>query len=173
MSKTFITSDHHFCHANFLTFKNSAGEQLRKFSSVEEMDEYMVSQWNDKVSKNDSVYHLGDLCFHNRLLDSIMPRLNGQKKVLIKGNHDRLKVSQYMKYFNDIRAYDRLDNFILSHVPIHPESLGRSKGNIHGHVHANTLSDLRYFNVCVDVWDYAPVDFELIRRAFDLRGLNE
>ena len=53
MSKTFLTSDTHFSHANFLKFVDGDGDIIRKFDSVEEMDDIMVDRWNEKVSKND------------------------------------------------------------------------------------------------------------------------
>ena len=54
------------------------------------MEDRMVKNWNSVVSKNDTVYILGDFCWSKddeewiRILD----RLTGNK-VLIKGNHDK------------------------------------------------------------------------------------
>lgn len=79
MHRIFVTSDHHFSHKDFITFTNDDGELIRKFDSVEEMDELMIENWNRVVSENDKVYHLGDLCFSTFSLNSIMPRLNGRK----------------------------------------------------------------------------------------------
>jgi len=164
--KTFLISDHHWGHSNILTFKRHDGSPLRQFGSCVEMDEYMIECWNKTISPIDKVYHLGDVCFHNRVLDAILPRLNGSK-ILIKGNHDNLEVSQYMKYFKDIRAYDRLDTFVLSHIPIHQESISnKTTANIHGHTHYRCLDDTRYFNVSVEARDYFPVDFESIRSYY-------
>ena len=42
----------------------------------------------------------------------------------------------------------------------------RWKGNIHGHVHANTLSDSLYINVSVENINYTPIDFEEIKERF-------
>ena len=164
--KTFLISDTHFGHANILTFKNSDGTPVRDFSSLEEMNETMVERWNSAVSPGDKVYHLGDVLFTKKWLDIILPRLNGTK-VLIKGNHDNLKLSQYQQYFKDVRAYWVLDKLVLSHVPIHPESLSRWKANIHGHLHNNSLNDPMYFNVSVEKINYTPVDFEYIRSIYE------
>lgn len=80
----YFTSDLHFGHKNIIKYED------RPFSSVEEMDEFLIYKWNSKVGKNDEVYILGDFGFvsgtrANELLD----RLNG-KKFLIKGNHDSM-----------------------------------------------------------------------------------
>ena len=168
MSKTFLISDTHFGHANILTFLDGDGKVLRDFSSVEEMDETMVDNWNKTVSNKDKVYHLGDVLFSNRVLQTIMPRLNGTK-ILIKGNHDNLKLSQYQQFFKDIRSYHILDKFVLSHIPIHPDSLYRWKANLHGHLHNNILDDERYMNLSVERINYTPKDFEEIREYFNPR----
>ena len=150
-----------------LNFTNSNGSKLRVFDDVEHMNETMVENWNKTVTQNDKVYHLGDVGFKSfSALKSIMDRLNG-KKILIKGNHDNLKLSQYAQMFSDVRAYHVLDGMVLSHIPIHPDSLNRWKANIHGHLHNNILEDNRYFNVSVERIDYAPIDFERIRSLFN------
>ena len=166
MSKTFLISDTHFGHANILTFKKQNGDPLRSFHNIVEHDEHLIEQWNKTVSPNDKVYHLGDVGFKNfTALGVILSRLNGTK-VLIKGNHDNFKLSQYQQYFKDVRASHQLDKFILTHIPIHPQSIGRWKANIHGHLHANTLDDPRYFNVSVEQINYTPLDFEFIRSRY-------
>lgn len=167
----FLISDTHFSHSNILTFLNPDGSRLRSFDSVAEMDETMVENWNKVVKPNDRVYHLGDVCFKNAYLQAIMPRLNGTK-VLIKGNHDELKPSQYLQYFKDIRACSILDKFLLTHIPIHPDSLSRWKANIHGHLHSNVVKlpdgtpDKRYINVSCEQINYTPIPFETIRGRY-------
>lgn len=166
--KTFLIGDTHFGHRNILSFKKKDGSMLRPyFSSIEEHDEYLISQWNKTVSVGDKVYHLGDVGFKNfTQLKLIFDRLNGTK-VLIKGNHDNFKLNQYAQIFKDVRGSHQLDKFILTHIPVHPSSLDRWVANIHGHVHSNTLDDFRYVNVSVEnLDDYTPIDFELIRKKF-------
>ena len=166
MTKTFLISDTHFGHENILNFKTAEGNLLRKFSDIHHHDEFMISNWNKTVGPEDKVYHLGDVGFisFTRMKD-IFDRLNGTK-ILIKGNHDNYKLSQYAQIFKDVRAYHVLDRFVLSHVPIHPYSLDRWKANIHGHLHSNKLDDPKYINICVEHTHYTPVDFESIRRDY-------
>ena len=167
MAKTFLISDTHFGHANILTFKRQDGSPLREFPDIDTHDEYLIQQWNKTVSLNDKVYHLGDVgCKSFSKLGAILERLNGTK-VLIKGNHDGFKLSQYAQYFKDIRGSHQLDKFILTHIPIHPQSLSRWKANIHGHLHANVVDDPRYINVAVEQINYTPIDFEEIRSKFN------
>lgn len=166
--KTFLIGDTHFGHRNILTFKKADGSPLRpNFSSIEEHDEYLIDRWNATVKPEDKVYHVGDVGFKSfSQLKLIFDRLNGTK-VLIKGNHDNFKLSQYSQFFKDIRGSHQLDKFILTHIPIHPDSLSRWRANIHGHMHSYKLDDSRYYNVSVEqLDDYAPIDFEKIRSVY-------
>jgi calcineurin-like phosphoesterase family protein len=168
MSRTFLISDTHFGHSNILTFKKKDGSFLRPdFKNIKDHDLELIKRWNYVVKPEDKVYHLGDVGLSNfPHIKNIFDALNGNK-VLIKGNHDNLKLSQYAQIFRDIRAYHILDKIILSHVPIHPESLSRWKGNVHGHLHENKLEDSRYMNICVEHTNFTPIDFEEVREYFN------
>lgn len=82
MGRVFFTADHHFGHANILKYEGG-----RRFQSVEQMDEYLVEQWNGTVGHDDLVYCLGDLSMKQAVLENILPRLRGEK-ILVVGNHD-------------------------------------------------------------------------------------
>ena len=182
MPATFLTSDTHFGHAGVCRFlRNDGVTKLRPWDTPEEMDEEMVKRWNERVRPKDKVYHLGDVVINRRALD-IMSRLNGDK-VLIRGNHDIFKLEDYTKYFRDVRGYHVMSGMILSHIPIHEESIGRFGVNVHGHLHANRVMrkaestmefmergvrswiDPRYHCVCVEQTDFAPILLEdMIKR---------
>lgn len=181
MANTFLISDTHFGHEKTCTvFKREDGSPLRPFANAEEMNEEMIKRWNDKVKPTDKVYHLGDVVINRKFLH-ILDRLNGDK-VLIKGNHDIFKLEDYTKYFRDIRGYHVLNGMILSHIPVHPDSLERFGTNIHGHLHANrvqmdavyrgngTKNDPRYQNVCVEWTDYAPISLEEVKERIIKEG---
>lgn len=167
MPNTFIVSDTHFGHANICRFTRADGTPLRPWNDVSEMDEDMVDRWNAVVRPNDKVYHLGDVVIGRKHLD-IMSRLNGDK-VLIKGNHDILKIDDYLKYFRDVRGCHVMDNMIMTHIPVHTSSKGRFKANVHGHTHGNVVVDHEgnpdswYIPVSVEHTNYAPIPFEQIR----------
>lgn len=173
MSNIFFASDHHFHHANILTFKRDDGSPLRVFEDVNHMNEHMVAMHNKRVGHNDKVYFLGDLTMSRNAKGlEIVGRLNGEK-ILIKGNHDLCKASQYLEYFKDIRAVHQFDGMVLSHIPIHPESLSRWGVNVHGHLHYNKVlkagtkvPDDRYFCVCMEQLDnYTPISLEEIKKC--------
>jgi len=168
MPATWLISDTHFGHNKTCTvFKRDDGSPLRPFKDAEEMDEELVKRWNERVSKNDKVYHLGDVVIARKSL-AILDRLNGDK-VLIKGNHDIFKLNDYTKYFRDIRGYHVMSGLILSHVPIHRDSIERFGCNVHGHLHyrrvlLNGEIDSKYFNVSVECIDYAPILLEDLKK---------
>jgi calcineurin-like phosphoesterase family protein len=176
MPSVWLTSDTHFGHLGVCKFlRNDGVTKLRPWDNPEEMDEEMVKRWNDTVRPGDKVYHLGDVVINRKALP-ILNRLNGDK-VLIRGNHDIFKLEDYTKYFRDVRAYHILggQKIIMSHIPLHSDSLYRWKCNIHGHTHSNRVMkdvshyddpedklvlDTKYFCVCVEQTDFKPILME-------------
>ena len=163
MSNIFLCSDHHFGHANILNFFNSDGSHVRAFDSVEQMDETMVENHNRVVGSKDKVYFLGDVAFTKQTL-ATLARLNGEK-VLIKGNHDQEKLTEYQKYFKDVRGSHQFSGLIFTHIPVHVDSLGRWGANIHGHLHTHQVMlgnkpDTRYLNVSMEQIAYTPISLE-------------
>jgi calcineurin-like phosphoesterase family protein len=188
MPSVFLVSDTHFGHTGVCRFtRNDGVTKLRPWDSSEEMDEAMVKAWNERVKPTDKVYHLGDVVIARKAL-KIMERLNGDK-VLIRGNHDIYKDEDYSKYFRSIRAYHVMNGMILSHIPLHSDSMGRFGTNIHGHTHANRVkkargvdaktgevlysdkNDVRYYCVCVEQTpDFAPILFEDVIKNIEAEG---
>ena len=175
MSNVFLISDTHFGHANMYQFLDETGARIRsRFASVDEGDHAMIANWNSVVGPHDKVYHLGDV-FINRKARFILSALNGTK-VLIKGNHDIFPLDDYVPFFKDVRAVHKLDKIALSHIPIHGGSMGRYRGNVHGHLHANVVKDEqgvidpRYKSVCVEHINYTPIEFSEVQKYFDSVG---
>ena len=158
MPKVFLTADTHFGHWGVTRFLRSDGTKLRPWDNPNDMDKDMVALWNDTVGPNDKVYHLGDVVINRRALPTLK-LLNGDK-VLIKGNHDIFKLHDYTEYFRDVRAYHVMDKFLLSHIPVHESQKYRWEGNIHGHLHANSVDDAWYTCVSVEQTNFKPILFE-------------
>lgn len=153
MANIFVISDTHFSHENIIRYCG------RPFSCAEEMDEAMVDRWNATVRPQDHVYHLGDVAMKRAQL-GIVKRLSGHKR-LVFGNHDIYDAKDYLAVgFQKLCGMRVLDGMILTHVPIHPGSMGRFTGNVHGHVHNNHALAHPYLNVSVEVIDYRPVALE-------------
>jgi calcineurin-like phosphoesterase family protein len=179
MHNTFLIADPHFSHEGVCKFLRDDGTKLRPWDSAVDMDEAMIENWNKVVKPHDKVYVAGDLVMKAKKQIGIMNRLNG-KKVLIKGNHDIGELKIYLPYFYDIRAFHILDMFCITHIPIHPDCLGRFRGNIHGHIHQRRVQrrdpgfnplglgedDPRYFCISAEQINYTPIEWNDLRKKF-------
>lgn len=184
-------SDPHFSHANICKFTKYDGSPLRPWDDVKKMDEEMIEWYNELVSEEDRVYILGDVAFSPKHMHNTVSRLKG-RKVLVPGNHEPPKMRKYFDLFDDVRGYVQREGFIMSHIPIHDQSLSRWKLNIHGHLHANfvttdyinqyatpkdetydplneTVMDKRYYCACVERTDFRP---KLLDEILHERGLK-
>lgn len=155
---TWFTSDTHFSHQNIIRYCD------RPFSDTDEMDEAIIRNWNELVSPEDTVYHLGDVALGpiEKSLAKV-GRLNGF--IYLKtGNHDRPFMrygkadeqkwwKEYQKVFDvvidwDGASYVRLGDteVAISHFPFtgdhtptdrHSEWRPVDRGTplIHGHTH--------------------------------------
>jgi calcineurin-like phosphoesterase family protein len=187
MPAVFLVSDTHFGHTGVCRFTRNDGEKLRPWTDPDEMDEAMIKAWNERVKPTDKVYHLGDVVINRKALGTLR-RLNGDK-VLIRGNHDIFRDDEYRMYFRELRAYHVMNGMILSHIPLHSDSLGRFGVNIHGHTHSNRVMkargvdaktgavlygdeiDPRYHCVCVEQTpDFAPILFEDVLKRIAEEG---
>lgn len=147
--KTFFISDTHFSHKSILDFEN------RPFSSVEEMDEVMIENWNKTIKMSDLVYHLGDFCLSNQARHlEIIKQLNG-RIVLIKGNHDysnaMKKIRPYLFDYYEVGHYFKAHKrqFWLTHYPMDIGVRPR-KYSISGHIHSHPSRNINQLNVGVD-----------------------
>lgn len=152
-AEIFVISDTHFGHTNMAL--------NRGFNSVEEHDELIVSRWNNVITKRDTVYILGDITMEKANYE-ILDRLKGYKKVVL-GNHDQPQhVRNLLQHVNSVCGSYTYKNCILTHIPIHVESLERYRYNVHGHLHEEHLLDDRYINTCCEVQDYTPYNLRLL-----------
>lgn len=149
----YFCSDLHFGHENIYKFRSFV-------ESSEDNDNQIIRDWKKTITKRDTVYVLGDAAFTTESCDQF-GELPGEK-YLIRGNHDKLNTSYYLKYFKEVYGFLKYKEFWLSHAPIHPDEL-RGKINLHGHIHYNLImlpfnpvlhtfqrQDTRYFNCCVE-----------------------
>lgn len=91
--KTFVSADLHMGHWNIVKYTG------RPFKSLEEMDNALIRNWNERVKSGDIVYFLGDFCFRNSKggkpgeggmtkAQEYESKLNG-KIIHFQGNHDK------------------------------------------------------------------------------------
>lgn len=170
--KYFFTADAHLGHANIIKYCH------RPFKDVHHMNEALITNWNNRVSKDDLVFHVGDFCFKNssggkpgegmtHKASYYRNKLNGDI-IFLKGNHDR---NNSLKTLIESIVIQYGHNFIyLTHIPDNFNS--RYGINFVGHVHNKWKFMETYdpifektiylVNVGVDVWNFQPVTFEEI-----------
>ena len=108
------------------------------------------------------------------VLEKYVKNFNGSRKVLILGNHDTYSMLDYYSAgLNEIYSSHRHKEFLLTHIPVHPDDgLDENRGwkyNIHGHLHYKDVNDYRYINVNIDQIGFYPIDIETIRDTIRYR----
>lgn len=160
MSEIFFVSDVHFGHRNIIQYCN------RPYTSVDEMDDALVSNWNETVNSDDEVWMLGDFAFHNyQRIDD----LNGVIH-LVPGNHDHERIAKVSPYIDHIHGeihYLKVNKdwrFTLCHYPI--ESWRREyKYHLHGHSHGASTKMKNRMDVGVDATRlYRPMHIEEVMK---------
>jgi calcineurin-like phosphoesterase family protein len=158
MSDFYVTSDLHLNHQNIIQYCG------RPFSSMEEMNEMLVSNWNSIVKDEDTIYVVGDVIMgRTEWIDGTLSRLKGNK-ILISGNHDKPRMRYLHANFSEV--HKRMDvefegkTILLKHHPLYAELPPEYAFQICGHVHNNWKVKDRVINASVDVWDFKPVLFE-------------
>ena len=176
---TFFTSDTHFNHANIIRFCN------RPFKDVEQMNDVMITNWNNAISKDDTVFHLGDFCLGGAAeWTKILDRLNG-KIYLIMGNHDLKNIRQgFISRFEHVAMQMRIEigkkRIYLCHYPFlcFEGSYKDDVWQLFGHVHTRRSNSgidagrLQYlyptqYDVGVDNNNFTPVSFGQVKRIID------
>ena len=140
----YLTSDLHFNHNREFIYKP------RGFSSIEEMNNTIVANFNEIVTPDDDVYILGDLILGGAdKLDeglNLISKLNG-KLHLVRGNHCTDKrwaaystLPNVVEQQNAIYLKYKGFHFYMSHYPtftanLEKESLKQCTINLYGHTH--------------------------------------
>lgn len=118
MGKIYFTSDLHFCHDRDFIY------EPRGFSSIKEMDETIVKNWNAIVDADDDIYVLGDLMLNDdvegiKLIKSLRGRIH-----IVRGNHDSdRRMELYKECHNVVEITEgqffryKGQTFYLSHYP--------------------------------------------------------
>ena len=185
--RIFFTSDTHFGHTNIIKYCN------RPFSSVEEHDETLIKNWNEKVGPDDIIFHLGDFAFGSeKQWMNYLDRLNG-KKYLVIGNHDwRNLTPGVCQRFEEVSQQMNINiegiHIWLNHFPCLCFS-GAWKGlnaswQLFGHVHTSPYADsgldhLRLVNLFTTQFDvgtdnnnFTPISFNEVKEKINVQMMS-
>jgi len=183
-----LTSDLHFFHKNVLNYCS------RPYSSVEEMNETLIRNWNEVVSPGGIIFILGDLFFCGKEeAIKITKRLNGQK-YWIFGNHDAKsrkwkELTSLFVWIGDtktIQVYDpegeyrqrtpnppkkRWNSIRLFHEPIHSwAGIQHDAFHCHGHQHGfGQKTTSKILDVGVDAHNYYPISYKEVKKFMKTR----
>lgn len=198
--RVFFTSDTHFGHCNIPKFdkspwwtdtakklasklttetdsnvvkqlRNQEYQELRLCSQAQ--DEAIIKNWNSVVSKDDTVFHLGDFTFFNdeKPIINILDRLNGSI-FLINGNHEQgihknINVKNRFSRINDyMEIFIENQRICMFHYPIHEwNQAHRGAWMLHGHTHIKDDYDPKHkiCNVGIMNWNYFPVSYNQLQ----------
>jgi calcineurin-like phosphoesterase family protein len=190
--KTWISSDLHFCHQNILKY---CPESRGHFTSVEEMNESIVSTFNSVIDEEDTLIIAGDICFARPEIGvEFLKRINGKKKI-VWGNHDtKLRESSsfhqsraligavwegdYLEF--DHKFQDRKYKIVVSHYPFLTWNRAHHGAiNLHGHGHApferrNTQGEnVRQMDIGVDGCFMMPHNMDDICSEMSRREIHK
>jgi len=180
MANLFLTSDEHLGHFNIIRYCS------RPFKTLEEMNETIINNHNERVKKDDTIIINGDFCFRNSLngkqgegspihSKNYIERLNG-RLIFVKGNHDG---------HNSLDT--KIEKLVLTIGGIHINVCHNPKNaivqdeqyyyplNLIGHIHEKWVTQEIFknnkysllLNVGVDVHKFRPISFDEVKAIFD------
>jgi calcineurin-like phosphoesterase family protein len=167
-----FTSDSHFGDPRVLRIDR------RPFSSVAEHDASLVARWNEAVSADDEVWHLGDFALARSAgeVSGLLAALNGRKHLIIGNNDPEATIRD--PAWASVQHYREMTldgtKLVLCHYPFRTwNKMGQGVVDLHGHSHGRLTPIPRQYDVGVDVWDFRPVPLATIltrrRRAAKAR----
>ena len=166
-----FTSDTHFGHANIIKYCD------RPYTSRSEMDEGLIANWNQVVSPNDNIYHLGDFTLGGEeQATAYFSRLNGKISV-IPGGHDKQWMSKG-EYISKSRhpvevlspletikvsIFGRSHLVVLCHYSMRVwDHSHYGSWHLYGHSHCGLSAHMKRMDVGIDCWNYFPVSLKQI-----------
>jgi calcineurin-like phosphoesterase family protein len=166
----FFTSDTHFDDTFAIEYFN------RPFQSVDEMNAAMVDRWNNVVTNDDTVYHLGDFTPEDLShFTKWANQLNGTLRIL-PGNMDRLWLPDFVTSekvhvlpplvsvaFEKIGTIGQPQMIVLCHYSLQVwERSNHGSWHLFGHTHGKLKGIGKSFDVGVDCTDFVPLSLEQV-----------
>lgn len=137
------------------------------FESPEEMEDRIIDNWNEKVKKNDIIYHLGNFSWDPISSEAALASLNG-KIHFIGGSYDKhlsenslVKIGRHI-LLPPICEIPKL-NVVLSHWPL-SNWANKENGSIHIHG-GKKLEERIEGRFCANIanWNWGPIDLDFLK----------
>ena len=146
----------------------------RGFSTVEEMNNQLIQNWNDKVKPKDIVWHLGNFAWDIISGETALQNLNGTINI-IQSEIDMTMENIFE--FQGVLKHDgyyilESQNCVLSHWPLADWPGKRTNNTLHLHggskEYKSELMIEKRFNVNCDLWSLSPVSLESLNDVKDM-----
>jgi len=167
--KIWITADFHFGHTNILEYCN------RPWTNIDRMDNHLIQNIREVVRPEDILIINGDLTMygpdHHRYVEKIVKKIPGTK-VLVFGNHDRLKPRTYITLGFSLAATSLIlpNSILVTHDPAEAIVWPKDKPVLCGHIHELFKVLDNVVNVGVDVHKYYPIELKDAVALADLKS---
>ena len=171
---TYFTSDTHFGQQRTLEYSR------RPFVDVHDMDLALISNWNKRITMNDTVVHAGDFGDIKTLKETI-GNLNFGKLIWVMGNYDRTEAlfirniiketKRDIELVNDYQ-FEKTDKgkkitFYVIHEPL---TAGSPKSGheptypgefvLYGHIHGRNFAKHNGIDLGTDYHNYTPISMD-------------
>ena len=193
--KLWFTSDTHYNHSNICSATTRWEDPVtcREFTSLEQMNSYLICNINEVVEQDDILFHLGDWSFGGfeqiqKFRDSIFCK----NIHLITGNHDHHIENNKegcQSLFSSVNKYLNLEvkwnigthfageqRFALMHFPIASwDNMARGAIHLHGHVHLpadKRIGKGKMMDVGVDGNNLYPIEMREVLRLMSIQPIK-
>ncbi|SFM30736.1 metallophosphoesterase family protein [Methylobacterium pseudosasicola] len=167
--KIHFVADTHWHHRSVLSPRLGLN---RPFASIEEHDVALIANWNAAVGPDDTVWHLGDFSYRcpEDLARGVFSRLNGRRRFLVRGNHDKSAVRLPWDGIVDVARVvvpliDGTGQGVWCSHYAHRVWPRQHRGDIHlyGHSHGTLPGTAASTDVGVDCFGFRPITLDEIR----------
>lgn len=171
----YFSADFHLSHKNCLSYDS------RPFKTVQEQEDYFVTDWNHTVNHEDTVYCVGDLFWGYKTALRVAPQLHG-KILCIKGNHDKSwwkhervareipNLQLITEQIHIVRDKGGHPPIVLCHYPMRswPGS-ARGSWHLYGHTHKQIEEHGLSMCICWNTNDYKLVSLDTVKETLSTR----
>ncbi|WNV47399.1 hypothetical protein ENKO_296 [Klebsiella phage fENko-Kae01] len=172
IDKNFVNIFQHACVTNNIACKYSELVPTSGFRNGKLQYKIVFKTIDEYVNSTKRVYIditdiMSDVVSIQTINGTLITRRNG--KVSITGNcTEYIPMKELVDVYDEVHALLKYKEFWLSHAPIADVEL-RGKRNIHGHVHAQSVPDIKYLNTSVDseFMRFLPRTLHEVRQAFE------